>query len=102
LTHFAPYHFSTGLSRYWYEQHLARLGFEQVTCEANGNYFEYLAQEIRRLCQMANDYTGTELPWTIRVISVILIRFLFTLSKKDKGSHEYASFGWHVRAVKKS
>jgi len=27
LTHFAPYHYATGLSRYWYERHLLELGF---------------------------------------------------------------------------
>jgi SAM-dependent methyltransferase len=100
FTHFAPYHFSTGLSRYWYEQHLGRLGFEQVTCEANGNYFEYLAQEIRRLEQMAKDYAGTELSWAIKFLSIMMLRFLSKLSAKDTGSWEYASFGWHVSAVK--
>lgn len=100
FTHFAPYHFSTGLSRYWYEQHLGRLGFVEVTCEANGNYFEYVAQEIRRLQQMATDYAGTALPAVIKIASIIMIRFLSKLSAKDKGSKEYASFGWHVRAVK--
>ena len=28
LTHFAPYHYSTGFNRYFYEHHLAALGFE--------------------------------------------------------------------------
>lgn len=100
FTHFAPYHFSTGLSRYWYEMHLGRLGFEKVTCEANGNYFEFLAQEIRRLEQMAKDYAETGLPRIIKFASVFMIRFLSKLSSRDRGSQEYASFGWHVLAVK--
>jgi SAM-dependent methyltransferase len=100
FTHFAPYHFSTGLSRYWFELHLGRLGFEQINCQANGNYFEYLAQEVRRLDQMAKEYAGTELSWVIKVVSIMMLRFLSKLSAKDKGSWEYASFGWHVSAVK--
>ena len=41
LTHFAPYHFCTGFSRYFYEHHLALHGFDVVDLQANGNYFEY-------------------------------------------------------------
>jgi len=100
FTHFAPYHFSTGLSRYWYEEHLGRLGFGEVVCEASGNYFEYVAQEIRRLGQVTHDYTGQKLPWFIKIISVILLRFLARLSQADKGSGDYACYGWHVRAFK--
>jgi ubiquinone/menaquinone biosynthesis C-methylase UbiE len=59
LTHFAPYHFSTGFSRYFYEHHLPRLGLAIEALVPNGNYFEYLAQEIRRLPTIADKISKT-------------------------------------------
>jgi len=52
LTHFAPYHFSTGFNRHFYEHHLNHFGFEVTEMTTNGNYFEYIAQEIWRLNYM--------------------------------------------------
>ncbi len=101
FTHFAPYHFSTGLSRYWYQEHLKRLGFDQIDCVPNGNYFEYLAQEIRRLPQMASEYTSTKLSRRTLLASLTLLKVLQNLSNVDKGSAHYACFGWHVTAVKR-
>lgn len=53
LAHFTPYHFCTGFNRYWYEHHLKTLGFEILDLQANGSFFEYVAQEVRRLPLMA-------------------------------------------------
>lgn len=101
FTHFAPYHFSTGLSRYWYQEHLKRLGFGEISCAPNGNYFEYLAQEIRRLPQMASEYASTNLSKLAVLASLALLKVLGNLSARDKGSSQYACFGWHVTAVKR-
>jgi SAM-dependent methyltransferase len=49
LTHMAPYFFQTGYSRYFYENWLKEFGFVIVDMQWNGNFFEYLAQELRRL-----------------------------------------------------
>jgi SAM-dependent methyltransferase len=49
LVHFAPYYFSNGFSRYWYEHHLRQRGFDLVKLEANGDWYEFLSQEIARL-----------------------------------------------------
>ncbi len=56
LTHFAPYHFHTGFNRYFYEKHLPDNGFEIIELRENGNFFEYLAQEIRRVPSVAKTY----------------------------------------------
>ena len=47
--HMAPYHYSSGFSKYWYEYHLARRGFRIISLEANGDWFAMLRQEITRL-----------------------------------------------------
>jgi len=52
LVHFAPYYFSNGFSRYWYQHHLTQRGFEVVKLEANGDWYEFLSQEIARLPSM--------------------------------------------------
>jgi len=101
LTHFAPYHFSTGFSRFFYDNHLKSNGFEIVELTPNGNYFEYVAQELRRLPSIAERYSGIRISrWRGRLIGSLL-RFLQQCSDRDKGSSELLSFGLHVRAVKK-
>ena len=100
FTHFAPYHFSTGLSRYWYLEHLKRFGFAEISCMPNGNFFEFIAQEIRRLPQMTSKYTSIRLPRLTLFSSIVILKMLQTLSKNDQGSSEYACFGWHVTAIK--
>jgi SAM-dependent methyltransferase len=100
FTHFAPYHFCTGLSRYWYEHHLPKLGFVNIEAVPNGNFFEFLAQEIRRLPQMADEYSEPLVSKGTALASLALLADLSRLSKKDVGSGLYACFGWHVTAEK--
>lgn len=100
FTHFAPYHFCTGLSRYWYEHHLSKLGFTNIITVPNGNFFEFLAQEIRRLPQMVGEYSEPPLSKRTVLASLGLLEELSMLSEKDKGSGLYACFGWHVTADK--
>ena len=49
LTHMAPYYFANGYSKYWYEKILKENNFIIDEIEFNGNFFEYVAQEIRRI-----------------------------------------------------
>jgi SAM-dependent methyltransferase len=100
FTHFAPYHYCTGFSRYWYEHHLRSLGFDVCEAVPNGNFFEFLAQELRRLPQMVSDYTGRKFPRLGSLCISILLAFLQKFSSADTGSANYASFGWHIVAVK--
>jgi ubiquinone/menaquinone biosynthesis C-methylase UbiE len=83
LTHFAPYHFATGFNSYFYENHLKAYGFEIIELSRNGNYFEYLAQEVHRIPQMAKKYANLQLNKLERLAFKIL-------------------FGLHVIAVKSS
>jgi SAM-dependent methyltransferase len=100
FTHFSPYFYSTGFSRNWYLQHLSDLGFCETDLTPNGNYFEYLAQEVRRLPEMSNSYASLKEPWPVRLAILVLLRFLQERSSDDCGSSEYCCYGWHVKAVK--
>jgi ubiquinone/menaquinone biosynthesis C-methylase UbiE len=101
LTHFAPYHFSTGLSRFYYEKHLAENGFEIQNLQLNGNFFEYMAQENRRIKSVALKYTGRKINLLEKIIIHLNLFILQRLSKKDKGSNELLCYGVHVFARKK-
>lgn len=101
LTHFAPYHFYTGFNRYFYETHLSAHGFEVVEMQENGNFFEYLAQEIYRLPYIAERYAKERLHLWERLALRVVLPMLQRLSDKDEGSAELLHFGYHVLAVKK-
>jgi ubiquinone/menaquinone biosynthesis C-methylase UbiE len=101
LTHFAPYHFSTGFSRFYYEKHLPENGFEITDLQLNGSYFGYIAQETRRIKRSALQYTGKRLNIFEKIIIHLNLLILQRLSKKDKGSSELLCYGIHVFARKK-
>lgn len=101
LTHFAPYHFASGLSRFFYEHHLGQMGYHIEDLTLNGNYFEYIAQELRRVNTVAQKYSGTKLSFFERVYRYMFLRTLDKLSKKDQGSKELLVYGVQVFAKKK-
>jgi SAM-dependent methyltransferase len=56
LTHFAPYHFYTGFSSYWYKEILPLYGLKLVHMSTYGDYFQYLGQELHRIYEVAERY----------------------------------------------
>jgi ubiquinone/menaquinone biosynthesis C-methylase UbiE len=100
LTHFAPYHFATGFNSYFYETHLRVYGFEIVELSRNGNYFEYLAQEVRRIPQMSKQYSSLQLNKLEKLALKILLKLLRNASSRDRNSSEILCFGLHVVARK--
>ena len=100
LTHFSPYHFYTGFNRYFYETHLPSHDFKIIELEQNGNFFEYLAQEIRRISYIAEVYTKNNPAILEKLALKIVLRMLEKFSKQDKGSEELLHFGYHILAVK--
>ncbi len=101
LSHFTPYFFYTGFSAAFYRTHLEANGFEIEEIRHNGNFFEYLAQELGRLPQIGGDYSRPGLGMLIRVLSLPLRFVLQFLSKHDRGSSELLCFGLMVRARRK-
>lgn len=101
LTHFAPYHFYSGFNRYFYEKHLKDTGFSDLQIEYNGNYFEFVAQEVRRVEDVAASYgTRPKIRFYERLVIWLLLGTLRRLSRHDKGSEDLLHFGCHVRATK--
>jgi len=104
LTHYAPYFYYTGYSRYFYAYWLKKLGFEILDLAWNGNYFEYLAQELRRLPDMGQTYAGMDINQSARNRAAVdqVLGILNRLSAADTGSHELLSFGLQIMAKKVS
>jgi hypothetical protein len=101
LTHQAPYHFATGFNRYFYEHHLGRLGFDIVEMTPNGNFFECVAQEVRRVRDMSARFAHTApTPLEVHAMQVVLA-MTERLSQADRGSPEMLHFDYQVRAVKR-
>jgi SAM-dependent methyltransferase len=101
LTHQSPYHYATGFTCYFYEKHLQDLGFEIEETSPNGNYFDYVAQEVRRSREMGPKYGGGKASFVDRAATLLMLRMLSRFSSADRGSSELAVFGYHVRATKR-
>lgn len=102
LTHFSPYHFYTGFNRYFYEEFLPKNNFEIIELSANGNFFEYLAQEIRRLPEIADKYSHDSLRKWEKLAIKIVLKSLERFSLKDINSSDLLNFGYHVLAMKEN
>lgn len=100
LTHFAPYHFYTGFNIYFYRKILSENGFKIIKFERNGNYFDYLNQELRRLPEISQKYSNTGLNILVQIAQRILLHFLQKVSNRNRGSEELLTFGYHILAKK--
>jgi SAM-dependent methyltransferase len=102
LSHFAPYHFYSGFSRHFYKEWLPEFGFEVISLVPNGNYFEYLCQELGRLRFVSKKYVkGIRLLNLLDYFALwVLLKTLKRFSKNDTGSEEMLCYGYHVLAVK--
>jgi SAM-dependent methyltransferase len=98
LVHFAPHHYATGFSRYWYQYHLPQGNFEILELTANGDWFSYLKQEICRLPGMARRYE--DWCWPLAYLLVWIARLYFGGRGASQKSQDVACFGWHCVAVK--
>ena len=101
LTHFAPYHYYTGFSRGFYETHLGAYGFVIDELKENGNYFEYLAQEMRRVPEVARRYAATAPTFGERLVMRAALAMLSRFSRADRGSSELLHFGCLVSATRR-
>ncbi|GBO52276.1 hypothetical protein APA_5366 [Pseudanabaena sp. lw0831] len=102
LTHFSPYHFYSGFNRYFYETNLRKYGFEILKIETNGNFFDYVAQELRRVNYVAQRYANynfSELDHNTIYQSLSLLEII---NQENNNSSELLCFGYHVLAEKQS
>ncbi len=101
LTHFSPYFYQSGYSRYFYEYWLGQFGYNILDMQFNGNYFEWSAQELRRLPQVSQQYAHVRPSALERICMRITLGFLARASKSNSGSEQLLCFGLHILAEKR-
>jgi ubiquinone/menaquinone biosynthesis C-methylase UbiE len=102
LTHFAPFYFYNGFSQYWYEKYLNEFNFDIEELKFNGNWFEAVAQELRRSESMISEHSRG-VKWT-KADKIAMNRVLSKFDKAsaaDKESKFIHSHGIHVLARKR-
>lgn len=100
LTHFAPFHYCDGFNKYFYQFHLERLGFENIEITPNGNYFEYMAQEMHRLPFIVSEFSKRN-TFFVKVISRLMTMIYKFYEARSINKDSLLCFGFHVKAVKK-
>ncbi|MFW6009242.1 MAG: class I SAM-dependent methyltransferase [archaeon] len=100
LIHFSPFHYYTGFSYNFYKYHLLKLGFKILDISYNGNYYEYMAQELRRLPKIATQYSNIKINKKQGSKIKEVLSILDNLNKKDNASSELLCYGLHVIAIK--
>lgn len=102
MVHFAPYFFSTGFSRYWYEHHLGKRGFEILEISANGDWFDVLRQETMRFPSLCRRY---KVYWLYALYPIAVVMLAGLLLKRvvvgQSASADVMCFGYHCFARKK-
>lgn len=98
LVHMAPYHYCSGFSRFWYEHHLGKRGFNIEELSANGDWFACLEQELTRLGSMERLRGNWSWPLAYAFSLLGVLYFRLRGRKYDK---DLACFGWHCVAVKR-
>ncbi len=101
LTHMAPYHYYSGFNRYFYEKHLPDNGFAIDELVENGNFFEFLGQELRRVPEMAQTHSSSAPSRWENLALELVLRMLGRFSARDRGSRALLHFGCFVRATRK-
>ncbi|HSA06009.1 MAG TPA: methyltransferase domain-containing protein [Candidatus Gastranaerophilales bacterium] len=102
LTHFAPYHFCTGFNKYFFEHHLSENDFDIIEISYNGNFFEYIAQELKRTRSVAEEYCSYKLNKKESKQIKNVLKILQNLTEKDTKSYELLNHGLFIYAEKRN
>lgn len=103
MTHQAPFHFATGFNRFFYEHHYGRLGFDIVEMTPNGNFFECVGQEVRRVREMAGRFADGDAPSALEIYATqIVLSMAQRMSARDTGSAQMLNYDYQLRAVKRA
>ena len=102
-THFAPFHFCTGFNIYWYRKIFKKYGFEIMEYSTNGNYFDFICQELLRIPLVIKKYSRIfYFGYLLYLIIIPLVIILLIVSKLSKKSEQQLCFGYHLLAKNKN
>ncbi|MCI5064513.1 methyltransferase domain-containing protein [bacterium] len=97
LVHQAPYHFCSGFSRFWYEEHLPARGLAIEEMTPNGDWFGVLRQEVARLGSFERQRKMWS--WPLAYLLGVLVH-LYGRAFHPTDKAELACFGWQCVAKK--
>lgn len=100
LTHMSPYHMYSGFNRYWYQEVMKDIGFGDIRVESNGDWYEYMKQEVKRLPFMAKRYGHSGVSFLYKGLMLPMLIVLGFLQKRSDPNDELQCFGYHVTATK--
>ncbi len=101
MTHFAPYHYCTGFNIYWYEKVLRDNNFKIIKVERNGNYYDYICQELLRTPYMIRAFSRFKnLGYLFHLLTIPFIVILHLVSRFNINSEEQLCFGYNIVAKK--
>ena len=100
LTHYAPFHFYSGFNKYFFNKFLKDFGLIVAEATTQGNYFDYMCQEIGRLPSVAQGYCKTSFsPEEISNFKLVA-NSLKRMSMLDTGSSDILCYGYRFVAKK--
>lgn len=99
-THFAPYHFYSGFTRYFYEEKLKKSGFINYEIEPNGNFFDFIQAVLHNLPEFIKIFSTYDLKLNDLTNIHHLSEILSEASIKSKNAEELLNFGYNVIAYK--
>ena len=101
MTHFSPYHYCDGFSKYFYLHHLYELDYEIIEISNNGNWFDTFAEQLRLLPRVSRKYSFFPLSLIMYAYLMPIYWLLPVLRSMDRGSEELSTYGFFVVAKKK-
>ena len=96
----APEHIYSGFNRYFYLSIMPEYGYENIRCEPNGDYFQYMEQELRRIGFISKKYGfgGASFIFKLLILPAIALYRLLSLTSSD--TSDPLCFGYNVVATK--
>jgi SAM-dependent methyltransferase len=101
LTHFAPYHFASGLNKYFFSHWSEKLDLEIIEISFNGNYFEFVGQELRYSVIVSENYANNKISFVQKIALRIMLSWFQKSSERNRGSEELLAFGVQFIGKKK-
>ena len=99
-THFSPFHYYSGFTRYFYETHLINIGFRIENMHPNGDFFQFIRSLLSNLPQFVEGFSSTSLTDNDMTAISTLMLSMERASGKQRKADELLNFGYEVVAKK--
>ncbi|PIR72622.1 MAG: hypothetical protein COU42_00590 [Candidatus Nealsonbacteria bacterium CG10_big_fil_rev_8_21_14_0_10_36_24] len=101
MAHFSPFHFCTGFNKYFYIEHLKRLGLKIDEIKPSGNFFDVMMQQLITMPSISKKYSRNFLVFLQWFFIIPLLLLLKITNRYQNNSEEILCFEYFVKAIKK-